>query len=115
MSNETQDTQDAEQKKKRTFVEEVEVAGNNLVDRIKSLVQESNTRRVVISNTEGEELISIPLTFGVVAGGLITMSAPLLAALGAIAALVTKVKLKVIREVDEDDVAEGTETSGEEA
>ena len=83
---------------KRTFIEEVEVAGSELVERVKELAREGNTRRVIIKNPEGQELITVPLTFGVVAGGVVTLYAPLLAALGAVAALVTRVKLEVIRE-----------------
>lgn len=85
---------------RRAFVEEVEVAGENLVARIKQLLQESNARRVVIRNEEGKELMTLPLTFGVVAGGLLAWASPLLAAVGALAALVTKVKLEVTREED---------------
>jgi Domain of unknown function (DUF4342) len=87
--------------KKRTFVEEMEVAGSELLDRIKELMKEGNARRVTIRSSDGTELMTVPLTVGVVAGGLITMAAPLLAALGALAALVTRCKLEVVREVDE--------------
>jgi Domain of unknown function (DUF4342) len=83
---------------KRTWVEEVEVAGNQLVDRIKALVQENSTRRVIVRSEDNKEIFSVPLTTGVVVGGLITLTLPMLAALGAVAALVTKVKLEVIRE-----------------
>jgi hypothetical protein len=83
---------------KETWAEEVEVAGNQLVDRVKDLVQEGNTRQVIIRSHDGHELLTVPLTVGVVAGGLITLAAPLLAALGALAALVSRVKLVVIRE-----------------
>jgi hypothetical protein len=83
---------------KRTWVEEIEVAGNQLVERIKDLVQESTTRRVIVRAEDNEEIFSVPLTAGVVVGGLITLTLPMLAALGAVAALVTKVKLEVIRE-----------------
>lgn len=99
MANQT--THEPEEKGTRTWKEEIEVTGNQLVDRIKSLVQEGSTRRVIIRASDGDELMTIPLTFGVVAGGLITLAAPLLAALGALAALVTKVKLEVIREESE--------------
>ena len=87
--------------KKRTFVEEMEVAGSELLDRIKDLMKEGNARRVTIRSSDGTELMTVPLTVGVVAGGLITMAAPLLAALGALAALVTRCKLEIVREVDE--------------
>ena len=93
---------DTDQTKKRTFIEEIEVSGSNLVERFKELVQEGNTRRVVIKTQDGNELMSVPLTFGVVAGGLVAWAAPLLAALGALAGIVSRVKLEVTREEDDD-------------
>ncbi len=83
---------------KRTWVEEVEVAGNQLVDRIKELVQENGTKRVIIRSEDNKEIFSVPLTTGVVVGGLITLTLPILAAIGTVAALVSKAKLEVIRE-----------------
>jgi len=90
-----------EEVKKTTIVEEMEVSGKELVGRIQELVKESNTSRVTIRSQKGEELLTVPLTFGVVAGGLVALSAPLLAAVGALAAFVTRVKLEVVREVEE--------------
>lgn len=69
----------------KTRTEEFQVDGDMLVAKIKELIREGNIRRIVIKNEEGRILIDIPLTMGVV-GALI---APQLAALGAIAALVT--------------------------
>lgn len=97
-ANPTQD------KVKRTWVEEIEVTGGQLVERVKELVQEGNTRRVIVRAEDNKEIFSVPLTAGVIVGGLITLTLPVLAALGAVAALVTKVKLEVIRE--EETVAE---------
>jgi hypothetical protein len=88
----------AEQADKRSFAEEIEITGSNLVDRFKELVQEGNTRRVIIKTQDGHELMTVPLTFGVVAGGLVAWAAPILAALGALAGIVTRVRLEVIRE-----------------
>lgn len=65
--------------------EEYEVTGDSLVGKIKELVHEGNVRRVAIRNEEGRTLVDIPLTVGVV-GALL---APQLAAIGAIAALLT--------------------------
>ena len=87
-------------KDKRTWVEEVGVTGNHLVGRIKELVQESSTQRVIVRAEDGKEIFSVPLTAGVIVGGLITLTLHVLAALGAVAALVTNVKLEVIREED---------------
>jgi CBS domain-containing protein len=65
--------------------EEFKVEGDSLVAKIKELIREGNIRRVIIKNEEGKPLIDLPLTWGVV-GALV---APQLAALGAIAALIT--------------------------
>ncbi len=65
--------------------EEFKIEGDELVAKIKELVREGNVRRVIIKNEEGKPLIDVPLTWGVV-GALV---APQLAALGAIAALIT--------------------------
>ena len=65
--------------------EEFHISGDTLVAKIKELVQEDNVRRVVLKNEEGKILVEFPLTLGVVGAVL----APQLAAIGAIAALVT--------------------------
>lgn len=71
--------------------EEFRVNGEELIARIKNLVKEGNIRRITIKNKEGKTVFEIPLTFGVV-GALI---APQLAAIGAIAALVTEATVVV--------------------
>jgi hypothetical protein len=93
-----------EEQPTRTVVEEVEIEGKQLVDHVKDLVKESNTRRVVIRKSDGEELMTVPLTVGVVAGGLVTLAAPLVAALGVVAALCTRVRLDVVREEEIEEV-----------
>jgi hypothetical protein len=76
-------------------IEEIKVTGEQLLAKIKQLVKEGNIRRITISDKEGKVLMTLPLTFGVV-GALL---APSLAAIGAIAALVTECTVKVEREV----------------
>ena len=66
--------------------EEFHVSGEAIVSKIKELLHEGNIRRIIIKNEEGRTMIDIPLTFGVV-GALV---APQLAAIGAIAALLTR-------------------------
>jgi hypothetical protein len=80
----------------RTWVEEIELAGGQLVDRVKEIIAEGNVRRVIIRHPDGRVLLEIPLTASVVVGGAVTLFSPLLAALGAMAALVAKVKVEVI-------------------
>jgi CBS domain-containing protein len=76
--------------------EEFQVSGDTLVAKVKELVQEGNIRRVAIKNEEGRTLIEFPLTLGVVGAVL----APQLAAIGAIAALVTRCVV-VVEKVEE--------------
>ena len=71
--------------------EEFRVKGEELIARIKNLIKEGNIRRVIIKDKEGKIVFEIPLTLGVV-GALI---APQLAAIGAIAALLTEATVVV--------------------
>ena len=80
--------------KKKTTQETFELKGEDLVKKVKELVHEGNVRRIIIKNKEGKILIEFPLTFGVV-GALI---APVLAAVGAVAALVSECSITVERE-----------------
>lgn len=88
---------------KQQWVEEIEVTGNELVDRVKELIQEGNVRRLVIRKGDGSVLMEVPLTASVVAGSAMLVFAPLLAALGAAAAFLAEVKIEVVRigEADE--------------
>jgi hypothetical protein len=91
-----------EQKKKEAkFTEEVETIGSELVDTVKKLVSEGNVRSLIIRKEDGKKLLEIPLTAGVAVGGAAVIFAPVLAALGAMAALLTKVKIEVVREGQE--------------
>jgi len=76
--------------------EEFVISGEKLVSTVKKLVRQGNIRRVTIKNKEGKTLIEIPLTFGVVGAVLL----PTLAAIGAIAALVTECTI-VVEKVEE--------------
>jgi len=76
--------------------EEFAISGEKLVSTVKRLVREGNIRRVTIKNKEGKTLIEIPLTFGVVGA----LFLPTLAAIGAIAALVTECTI-VVEKVEE--------------
>lgn len=83
---------------KKTWTETIEVKANELVYRVTELIKEGNVRRLIIYTTNGKLKIEIPLTAGVAVGGGFTILAPFWAALGAIAALLAKVKIQVIRE-----------------
>jgi len=73
--------------------EEFKVDGQDLIGLVKKIIAEGNARRIIIKNEQGKVLVEFPLTFGAV-GALI---APMLAAVGAIAALVAKCTIIVER------------------
>ena len=76
----------------RTFTETFKVAADQLVDAFKKLLHEGNVRRVVIKQ-EGRTIAEFPLTVGVIGA----VAAPMLAAIGAIAAVLTECTLDVER------------------
>ena len=81
---------------KKPRIEEFEVSGEKVVETVKRLVHEGNIRRITIKDSEGKSLIEIPLTLGVVGALLV----PVLAAVGALAALVTSCTIVVERTGD---------------
>lgn len=89
---------DSGESKTRKFTEQFEVAGEELVTKVKELMADSSARKVVIKNDTGKELLTVPLNVGVAAGGLAVLAAPVLAAVGALAALATHVRLEVVRD-----------------
>lgn len=80
-------------------VEEFEVTGEKLIETVKQIIRGGNIRRVSIKSEKGANLMEFPLTLGV-AGALIL---PQLAAIGAIAALVTKCSIVVEKVVEVDE------------
>lgn len=72
------------------------VEGDQVVEKIKELVREGNVRRVRLIH-KGRPLIDVPLTVGIPVAAAAVLAAPVLAALGAIAALVTECTLEVER------------------
>lgn len=75
------------------FVEEVQVHGRDLVEKVKSLIHEGNVRRIIIRDEHGNTFMEIPVTVAALGA----MFAPVLAALGAISALVAKFTVVVVR------------------
>ena len=86
-------TQEDSTRERRTWQEELTATGEDLLDRVKSLVQEGNIRKLNIKQDD-RTLVELPLSVGVVG----MLLAPQLAAVGAIAALVTRCTITVERE-----------------
>jgi hypothetical protein len=75
--------------------EEHTVSGDKLLDKVKQIVRDGNARRITIKSDTGKVLMEIPLTIGVVGA----VFAPMLAAVGALAAVLTECSIDVEREV----------------
>jgi len=78
--------------------EEFKVSADETVAKIKEIIAEGNVRRIIIQTEEGKTLIEFPLTVGVAAAAGVLFLAPLLAAVGALAAIVTDLTIVVERE-----------------
>lgn len=78
----------------RTTREELSLSSDDLAEKVKQLIREGNVRRIVVKGERGETLVDIPVTVGLV--GIVL--APVLAAVGVIAALVTRCTVVVERE-----------------
>jgi hypothetical protein len=75
------------------FVEELQVLGRDLVEKVRSLIHEGNVRRIIIKDLQGHTFVEIPVTVAAVG----VVLAPVLAAVGAISALVAKFTIVVER------------------
>lgn len=76
----------------RSYQEELQVMGEQLLTRVKELLHEGNVRRIIIKQ-EGHTIMEFPLTVGVVG----VIAAPMLVAVGAISALIAQCSIEVIR------------------
>ena len=77
-----------------TVTEKFTVSGSQIVEKVKQLIHEGNIRKVRLLH-QGQTLLEIPLTIGAPAAAIGIMAAPILAAVGAFAALVTECTIEV--------------------
>jgi CBS domain-containing protein len=74
--------------------ETFKVDGEGLLKKVKELIEEGNIRRITVKDKDGKDLITFPLTLGVVGA----VVAPVLAAIGALAALIGECTISVERD-----------------
>ena len=91
----------AESERGRIWSEQVKVAGSELVGQVMELAREGTARRLIIRDQDGKALLEVSLTAGTILGGALVLVAPHLAALGAIAALLTHVTIEIVRDAGE--------------
>jgi hypothetical protein len=79
--------------------ESFKVSGDELLSKIKEIIKEGNARRVIIKNEKDETIIEFPLTIGAIG----VVLAPVFAAVGAIAALVTDCTIVVEKKTEQEE------------
>ena len=87
-----------DKEKMKTFFEEIKVLSNELVDKVKALIHEGNVRRIIIKNEQGHTFVEIPVSVAAVGA----VFAPVLAAVGALAAMAAKFTI-VVEKAREDE------------
>jgi len=80
------------------WLDELQTAATDTIATVKKLIAEGNARRLIIRGREDRHLLEIPLTAGVLIGSILVVLVPLLAAIGAVAALLVGMKFEIVRE-----------------
>ena len=91
----------------RNIGEEIKVKGEELVKKVKEIVHQGNIRKIIIKNAAGNKMLEIPLTIGVVGAAF----APVLAAVGALAALAMDFKIEIIKREEQETQTDNTDQS----
>jgi hypothetical protein len=77
--------------------EEFRLDGDKVVGKVKEIIEQGNVRRIIIKSEDGKPLLEVPMTVGMIGVGLGVVFAPVLAAIGALAAIVARVTVVVER------------------
>ncbi|MBM3305677.1 MAG: DUF4342 domain-containing protein [Candidatus Aminicenantes bacterium] len=85
-----------EKKQERSRTEEFRLTGGEILNKVKEVIHQGNARRIILKDEQGKTFLEIPLTVGVV-GAIV---APILAAVGAIAALASNLTIIVVKTDD---------------
>ena len=99
------DENSSENKAKRTWIEEIEVASEELLNRVKQLAADNKVKRIRVIEPDGDIALEIPLTYGAIAGGAVVLAAPVLAILGTLGAFAARLKIEVVNEEPAEEAA----------
>lgn len=85
--------------KQKVVLQEIKVRGNQLVDKVRDVLEEGNARRIIIKK-DGRSVMEFPLSVGVGGAAAAILLSPTLAAIGAFASLASDVQLVIERHVE---------------
>jgi len=77
--------------------DEFTVSGDNLLNKVREVIHEGNVRRIILKREDGDPFLEIPVNAGLAVGVTTLAIAPWLVAIGAVAAMVSKVTVVVER------------------
>lgn len=77
--------------------EEFKLSGADLLGKVKELIQAGKARKLIIKSESGNALLEIPLNVGVAGAAALTLLAPVLVAVGALAGVLTKCSIVVVK------------------
>jgi len=97
-----------EKHKNNEFVEELRVSGENVVEKVRELIEQGNVRRLIVRKSNGEIIVELPLTPTVIGAGAMLVFAPMLTVLAGLAAYLAEVKIEVVRQ---EQAADGDDPS----
>lgn len=81
----------------KTFIQQIEVGSDKVVEEVRKLYEDASAKRVILKDSQGNEILTLPLTVGVGGAALTAIIATPLAAVAAVAGLVANVKLEIER------------------
>jgi hypothetical protein len=84
--------------KSKSHTESFRIHGKELIQKVRELIAEGNVRRIIIKSKEGKTIMELPVTIGIIGA----VVAPVLAAVGAIAAILTECTITVERDVNKE-------------
>jgi len=84
--------------KEKSNRESFKVSGDEILTKIKEIIEEGNARRIIIKNDKDETIMEFPLSIGAIG----VVLAPIFAAVGALAALATRCTIIVEKRNNED-------------
>ena len=93
MAIKSKQNKNSKRKEEKSGKEQFKVYGHEILNKVKELIKEGNVQRIVIKNEKGRIMMEIPITFALIG----TVIAPILAAVGALAALLSKATIEVQR------------------
>lgn len=91
---------------KRTWFDDIEVAGEELLARVKQLAADNRVKRIRVVEPDGDIALEIPLTYGAIAGGAVVLAAPVLAVLGTLGAFAARLKIEIVHDDMDEETAE---------